>query len=469
MDGVQDGHRGVQVAHRRLWSPFWKGHLIIEQPSKVSTVLANQAKVIFEKFIPQVGMKPLPELLAALFGDVAELFQVERIGYSRMEADRNALQQEVQYHHSTRRCATKDLPRLLARDYPGYFEALNTPPGVVVAEDVMRDERLREFREKYFKPLKIASMLDVPVHRAGQLFGVICHEHIESKRRWTEEEITAACSFAHLVALAVETDERQKVQEALRQALEREKEIVELKTNFVSLVSHEFRTPLGVIVSAADILENYFDRMTPEQRRGHLQDIRYSAQQMSGLMEEVLLLGKVESGRMVCRREPLPLAELCQRVVDEQLSVTNRKCPIELELAGQAGSAEGDETLLRHILNNLLSNAVKYSPAGRPVRLRVRQEREFAVFEVEDRGIGIEPEDQRHLFTAFQRGRNVGSTPGTGLGLVIVKRCVDLHGGALTFRSQPRAGTCFTVRIPMFAAAPGKRMNRAKRRAVKVT
>jgi signal transduction histidine kinase len=456
MDGVQSGHRGVQVAHMRLWSPFANGRLIIISPSTTREMLANESKLIFERFIPQIGVKPLPELLAALFADVAKTLRVERVGYSRMEADYQAVQQEVQFELSQQRCQTRNLPRLLAKDYPGYFAALSTPPGIVIADDVMADERLKEFREGYFKPLKITSMLDVPVHRAGQLFGVICHEQVGPKRKWTEAEVTAACSFAQVVALAVETDERQKAEAALRQAWEREKEMVELKTNFVSLVSHEFRTPLGVIVSAADILENYFDRMSPEQRRGHLQDIRYSAQQMSGLMEEVLLLGKVESGRMVCRREPIQLEELCQRVVDEQLSVTNRKCPIQLEFNELSAPAEGDEGLLRHILGNLISNAVKYSPDGQAVKLKVTRDGTFAVFDIMDRGIGIEAEDQKRLFTAFQRGRNVGSTPGTGLGLVIVKRCVDLHGGALTFTSQPKQGTTFTVRIPLFNDAKPK-------------
>lgn len=417
-------------------------------------MLAIESKAIFEKFIPQIGVLPVNDLLAALFGEVAALLQVERVGYSRMEVDRAAIQQEVQFHLTGRKCETTGLPKLLAKDYPGYFAALETPPGVIVSHDVLRDERLKEFREKYFKPLNITSMLDVPVHRAGQLYGVICHEQVGLKRRWTDEEVAAAASFAHLVALAVETDERQRAQAALQQALEREKEMAELKTNFVSLVSHEFRTPLGVIVSAADILENYFDRLQPQQRAGHLQDIRYSAQQMSGLMEEVLLLGKVESGRMVCRREPLQLTDLCQRIVDEQLSVTNRKCPIQLEVEEVATEAEGDEGLLRHILNNLLSNAVKYSPAAMPVQFRVRREGTLAIFEIEDRGIGIEAADQKHLFTAFQRGKNVGAIPGTGLGLVIVKRCVELHGGVMTFQSRVNQGTRFVVRIALFAEKP---------------
>ena len=418
---------------------------------------AIRAKNIFEKYLPQIGMTPLPQLLAALFGDVAAFFKVERVGYARLEADRSAIQQEVQFHRSTRKCDTAGLPKLYAKDYPGYFAAILRPPGVVISHDVMRDERLKDFWEGYFMPLKITSRLDVPVNRAGQFYGLICHEHTGAKRRWSDEEVNAALSFAHIVALVVETDQRQRLEKELRGSLQREQELVALKTNFTSLVSHEFRTPLGVIVSSADILEAYSDRLRPEQRTGHLQDIRYAAQQMTALMEEVLLLGKVDSGKMECRREALDVADFCQRMVDEQLPATSHKCPVELKLAGVSGAAQGDTGLLRPIVGNLLSNAVKYSPAGRKVAFRVQREGGDVVFEIEDQGIGIDPADHAHLFTAFHRGANVGHVAGTGLGLAIVKRCVTVHGGTISFTSAPGQGTSFTVRLPMFASGPRSR------------
>ncbi len=415
---------------------------------------AARAKNIFEKYLPQIGMTPLPQLLTALFGDVATFFKVERVGYSRLEAYHSALQQEVQFHRSTRKCDSTGLPKLYAKDYPGYFAELLRSPGVVISHDVTRDERLKDFWKGYFTPPKIASLLGVPVHRAGRLYGVICHEHTGPKRRWTDAEVNAAVSFAHIVALAVETDQRQRLEEELRGSLQREQELVAMKTNFTSLVSHEFRTPLGVIVSSADILEAYSDRLRPDQRTAHLHDIRYAAQQMTSLMEEVLLLGKVDSGKMECRREALDVADFCQRVVDEQRSATNHKCPVELNLAGVSGAAEGDTGLLRPLLGNLISNAVKYSPAGRMVAFRVRREGGDAVFEIEDQGIGIDPADHAHLFTAFYRGANVGAVPGTGLGLAIVKRCVTVHGGTISFTSLPGHGTSFTVRLPLFVSVP---------------
>src|SRR5262249_20362227 len=142
----------------------------------------------------------------------------------------------------------------------------------------------------------------------------------------------------------------------------------------------------------------------------------------------------------------------------------NRKCPIELDCEIDA-EAEGDEALLRHILNNLISNAVKYSAEGSPVRLRVRRDGAIAIFEVKDNGIGIEPADQKLLFTAFQRGKNVGTIPGIGLGLVIVKRCADLHGGLLNLESEPNKGSRFIFRVSLFSPTlPPKKISKPRSR-----
>jgi signal transduction histidine kinase len=424
---------------------------------------AIRANNIFEKFLPQIGMTPLPQLLAELFGDVAAFLKVERIGYARLEADQSAIQQEVQFHLSTRKCDTIGMPKLYAKDHPGYFAAILRPPGLVISHDVRRDERLNGFWKGYFAPLKIASLLGVPVRRADQFYGVICHEHTGPKRRWKDAEVNAALSFAHIVALAVETDQRQRLEKDLRASLQREQELVAMKASFTSLVSHEFRTPLGVIVSSADILEAYSDRLRPDQRAAHLHDIRYAAQQMTSLMEEVLLLGKVDSGKMECRREALDVADFCRRVVDEQRSATNDKCPVELKLAGVSGAAQGDAGLLRPIIGNLISNAVKYSPAGCKVAFRVWRECDEAVFEIDDQGIGIDPADHAQLFTAFHRGTNVGAVPGTGLGLAIVKRCVTAHGGTISFASTLGQGTTFIVRLKLFAASQTSRLEKAQK------
>jgi signal transduction histidine kinase len=227
------------------------------------------------------------------------------------------------------------------------------------------------------------------------------------------------------------------------------REVGKLKSGFVSMVSHEFRTPLGIIQSSAEILERYLDRLTPEDRREQTESITKSVRRMSLLIDEVLVLGRSDAGQMRFEPAPLDLGGFARRLIDEMLSATHRECPIHLVM-GDFPPAVGDENLLRHILSNLVSNAVKYSPAGSPVQLEVQRDGGSAVFHVRDQGVGIPVADQAKLFTAFHRGTNVGEIRGTGLGLNIVKQCVDLHGGEIQFASAERQGTIFTVRLPLF-------------------
>jgi signal transduction histidine kinase len=172
---------------------------------------------------------------------------------------------------------------------------------------------------------------------------------------------------------------------------------------------------------------------------------------MSELMEEVLVLGRLDAGKMDFKPAALDLRALCARLVDEVHSATDRACPIQLDAGVIPSEAHGDERLLRHILLNLLTNAVKYSEAGQPVDFILRRDGSGVVCTIRDRGIGIPEADRSRLFNAFHRGQNVGQRPGTGLGLVIVKRCVELHGGEIGVNSRPGEGTTMTVRLPMFA------------------
>lgn len=227
-----------------------------------------------------------------------------------------------------------------------------------------------------------------------------------------------------------------------------EREVSELKNRFVSTVSHEFRTPLGITMSAIELMRHYGDRLDGEQREQLYDDIYTATRNMAGLMEQVLVLGRVDAGKLAFRPAPLDLDTLARKLTDESLSAANRKCPIEWTAENDLSGAHADEALMRHIFTNLLSNGVKYSPAGVPVQFTARREGLMAVFTVQDRGIGIPDKDLPHLFEAFHRASNVGEIPGTGLGLVISKRCAELHRGSIQVKSQPGEGTSFTVRIP---------------------
>jgi len=254
--------------------------------------------------------------------------------------------------------------------------------------------------------------------------------------------------------LQTEITQRQRAQADLGKALSAERELGELKSRFVSMVSHEFRTPLGIIMSSTEILQSYQDRLPTEQRKEHLNDIFHSTRRMGDLIEEVLLLSRVEAGRLGCKPEPLGLGELCRKLSDETLSATQQRCPIVLEENGLLKNARADEALLRHIFSNLLSNAVKYSGAGVPVEFGVDRQGTEAIFVVRDRGIGVPASDVKLLFQPFHRARNVGETPGSGLGLVIVQRCVDLHGGTIKLESTEGVGTSVTVKLRLFEEAP---------------
>jgi PAS domain S-box-containing protein len=254
----------------------------------------------------------------------------------------------------------------------------------------------------------------------------------------------------HVLVNALDITERKQAEQELLRTLAREKELSELKSNFVSLVSHEFRTPLGIISTSSEILRDYLSELPEAERRRHLDSIARNTRRMSDLMEEVLVIGQLDAGKMAFDPAPLDLAAFCRRLVDEVLSATNRVCPINVTLGSLLADASADARLLRHMLTNLLANAVKYSEPGVAVDFMVARDGTEAIFTIRDRGIGIPDGDQKRLFNAFQRGGNVGARHGTGLGLVIVKRCVDLQGGRLQLTSKTAEGTVVTVRVPVF-------------------
>jgi PAS domain S-box-containing protein len=260
-------------------------------------------------------------------------------------------------------------------------------------------------------------------------------------------------------AVILDITERKEAEAELLKSLAREKELSALKSNFVSMVSHEFRTPLGIIMSSSEILDEYFERLEAAERNDHLTSIKKNTRRMAELMEEVLLLSRVDSGKLRLDPQRLDLAVFCRRLVDEVISATNRRCPIEFTIDAAGDDTHADERLLRHILTNLLSNAVKYSPEGSAVQFSVIRLATRVVFKVVDRGIGIPEQDQKWIFNAFQRGRNVGNIPGTGLGLVIVKRCVELHRGTIHIQSGAGTGTKVEVEVPVALATLAPKLN----------
>jgi signal transduction histidine kinase len=277
-----------------------------------------------------------------------------------------------------------------------------------------------------------------------------------SRGRVVEREPTGRA--VRMTGVNVDIDDRKRAEAELLTAMQREKELSELKSKFVSTASHEFRTPLATMLSSAELLEHYSDSLGAEEKRNLLHTIQASAKRMSEMIDDVLTLGRAESGVLKLNLGPTNLHELCGRVVSEFRIAQGRHHVITLDDRFDRLEALMDERLLRHILNNLLSNAVKYSPQGSEVTFLLERRDESAAIEIQDRGIGIPPEDQPRLFESFQRASNVENRPGTGLGLAIVKKAVELHGGEISLKSAMGSGTRFTVVLPLRPASPPARV-----------
>jgi signal transduction histidine kinase len=252
-----------------------------------------------------------------------------------------------------------------------------------------------------------------------------------------------------VVEIAKDLTEMKRAEEEIRNALAKEKELGELKSRFVSMASHELRTPLTTILSSVELIELYNHQLTDQKRRAAFARIKTAIRTMTHLMDDVLAIGRAESGRLAFNPAPIDLMHLCRDVAEEIQLGVGASHIIDFSHSGVCPDAHADERLLRHILTNLLSNAVKYSPQTTAVRFTLNCRGDDAVFHVEDSGIGIPEDDQARLFETFHRAGNVGNIPGTGLGLAIVKRAVDLHGGTITFVSRPDSGAAFTVTLPI--------------------
>ncbi|MEO8394943.1 MAG: ATP-binding protein, partial [Chloroflexota bacterium] len=244
---------------------------------------------------------------------------------------------------------------------------------------------------------------------------------------------------------------RKQAEQDLRAALGKEKELNELKSRFVSMVAHDFRSPLASIQSSSDLLNNYSERMTAEKKQHHFKTISSQIKNLTGILEDTLTISKDEAVGISLHPLPTDFVPYCQRIIDD-MQLIDATRPIRLTVNGEVGAIEIDRDHLRRALVNLLSNAAKYSPEGCAIEFNVQSGNEQVILRIQDEGIGIPEADQSHLFEVFHRAGNVGDIPGTGLGLVIVKRAVEAHGGSITVESQVDLGTTFILALPVTQA-----------------
>ncbi|WP_187329342.1 ATP-binding protein [Halomicronema hongdechloris] len=252
--------------------------------------------------------------------------------------------------------------------------------------------------------------------------------------------------------IARDITERKQIEHNIRKALTKERELSELKTRFISMASHEFRTPLTTIMASAESLEHYRHKWSEDKILTYLKRIQKTTQHMNGLLNDVLTVGKANAGKMECHPAPIALADFCHDLVTELNLGASPPDRLMLTYQGPATNVMADEKLLRQMLGNLLSNALKYSPADTQPYLDVTVQTDQIRFVVQDHGIGIPPDDLKRLFEPFHRASNVGNIAGTGLGLAIVKKSVDAHGGDIYVASEANVGTTFTITLPLDGA-----------------
>ena len=267
-------------------------------------------------------------------------------------------------------------------------------------------------------------------------------EHHSKPQRLGEKIVGRVWSFRDI------TERRQPAAE-IHQALEKAKQLSALKTRFVSIIAHELRTPLNIISFSTSLLRRHSQKWTEEKKLQYLDHIQTAVEQLSQLLNEVLFLGKAEAEKLKFQPRHIDLAAFCCVLVAQMQLISNSsKHTITFVSQGNCSTACVDKNLLQPILTNLLSNAVKYSPPGSIVKLELSCLDGNVIFQIKDVGIGISAADRQRLFEPFYRGSNVGDIPGTGLGLAVVEKLVDIHGGQITIESEVGVGTTFKIMLP---------------------
>ena len=288
----------------------------------------------------------------------------------------------------------------------------------------------------------VAYIIDITLKKAAERQLLTHRDAIERLNAELEQKVA---DRTH--ALMTTLDQLAHSKDELARALVAEQNLGELKSRFVSMASHEFRTPLTVLQTSATLVEKYAGDGQQDKRQKHLDRIRASVKHLNDTLEEFLSVGKIEEGKVEARPAEVDLAQLVRETVADMQGIVKPGQTVQTHVACRP-PVWLDPSLLRKILVNLLANAVKYSGPGSIVTLRGTCAEGQLTLSVQDQGVGIPPDDQQHLFERFFRAKNVTNIAGTGLGLHIVGRYVELMGGRVTLQSAVNQGTTVTLTFP---------------------
>jgi signal transduction histidine kinase len=311
---------------------------------------------------------------------------------------------------------------------------------------VRRDLDDAEYAEEpRLRALGIRSRVVAPLGVSGRTIGLISvgRGRIDA---FSDHEVELMSLLGRLVAAAVQNI---RAYESERRTVEELRRLSALRADFVSLVSHELRSPMAAVIGASRTLQERWRELRPDQRQAFLALIGDETSRLASLIADVLDTSRIEAGTFSFRFADVDLATIVRDTV-ASASIGQDEVPIEAE-AGNVEVVRGDAERLRQVVANLVDNAVKYSPVGTPVMLRLGQTDDSVVVAVSDSGPGIASEDQILIFEKFGRAAGGGSKPGTGLGLFIARSIAEAHGGTLDVSSTPGRGATFTLSVPVGA------------------
>ncbi|WP_103669231.1 PAS domain S-box protein [Pseudanabaena sp. BC1403] len=384
------------------------------------------------------------------------------------------------------------------QDWSGAFvvEAVNNPVlsilGKTIDDACFNQDYVKKYQNKAISSINDVELADLsPCHKdllqcfqvkanivvaisfGDTLWGLLIAHQCLAPRQWEEFEIDLLKQLANHVAIAIQQvklfervqdlnknlerqvrDRTQQLEQSLSQlerALLREKELNELKSQFISRASHEFRTPLATIQTASDLLRNYGYKMSDEKKLERIDKIQREVKGMTNLLEEVLIIGKTESGKFDLQSEEINLENFCLEIIEQAKLIGDGKHQVIFKNINAPVKISIDIKFFRQIISNLLSNAIKYSPNNSEVNFMISLTCDRIpqlLLEVKDQGIGIPVIDQEKIFDHFYRAHNVGMIVGTGLGMAIIKNSVDILGGTIQLTSVENKGTTIKVKLP---------------------